>query len=691
MEPGKTPLELISVKLLEEGLGRLTAENFDVVLVDLSTRGSLEVITRIRAVASSVPIVLLISPGNQGLADQVKRADVEAYLFKEQLNPALLVHTLQYAVELRRIKEENTQLLLRVQIAQAEAEATQKQIISLLEGVTEKELIRAKDELARQLADITHLYKLSTHLSMTMEVDKILEEIITSATTLVGTNMGTLLLYDCEKDDLYTVASGGFTNEYLNFVRRIPLSDGICGRTVLERRRFIIEDIEADPLFTSYLPIARLGGYRAICSTPLLTQSGDIMGAIVVYFREPHTPSDRELHLLDLYVPQASQVIYNTRLYREIREENRRKDEFLAILAHELRNPLAPIRNSLEIIRLQDLDNPVLHRSIEVIERQTRYMTRLLDDLLDISRITRGKVTLQKEILDLSTVVNRAVETSRPLIEARQHQLLVSLPEEPVRLEADPLRLEQILVNLLNNAAKYTEPGGRIWLSAHQEGGEIVLRVKDTGIGISQDMLSRIFDLFIQVDQSLTRIQGGLGIGLTLVRSLVEMHEGKVQAFSAGLGQGSEFVVRLPTLKTPLKSLSDPKGIQAIQQTLRVLIVDDHLDTLTTLRDVVTLWGYEAQTAQDGPTAVELALTFQPHVILLDLCLPGVDGYEVALRLRQEPGLSNVVLIALTVYKEELILPRFQEARFDYHFVKPIDLPSLRKILYTLASNTNPT
>ncbi|HWP46084.1 MAG TPA: ATP-binding protein [Candidatus Limnocylindrales bacterium] len=678
------------MKLLEEGLGRLTAENFDVVLVDLSDRCSLEVVTRIRAVTSSVPIVLLISSGNQGLADQARRADVEAYLFKEQLNPALLVHTLQYAVELRRIKEENAQLLLQVQIAQAEAEATQKQIISLLEGVTEKELIRAKDELARQLADMAHLYKLSTHLSMTMEFDRILEEVITSATTLVSTNMGTLLLYDREKDDLYTVASVGFTNEYLNFVRRIPLSAGICGRTVLECRRFIIEDIEADPLLTSYLPIARLGGYRAICSTPLLTQSGDIMGAIVVYFREPHTPSDRELHLLDLYVPQASQVIHNTRLYREIREENRRKDEFLAILAHELRNPLAPIRNSLELIRLQDLDNPVLHRSIEVIKRQTRYMTRLLDDLLDISRITRGKVTLQKEILDLATVVNRAVETSRPLIEARQHQLLVSLPEEPVQLEADPLRLEQILVNLLNNAAKYTEPGGRIWLSAHQEGGEIVLRVKDTGIGISQDMLSRIFDLFIQVDQSLTRIQGGLGIGLTLVRSLVEMHGGKVQAFSAGLSQGSEFVVRLPALKTPPKSLSDPKGIQAIQKPLRVLIVDDHLDTLTTLRDVVTLWGYEVQTAQDGPTAIELALTFQPQVILLDLCLPGVDGYEVARRLRQETGLSNVVLIALTVYKEELVQPRFQEARFDYHFVKPIDLPALRKILYTLASNTHP-
>jgi PAS domain S-box-containing protein len=370
----------------------------------------------------------------------------------------------------------------------------------------------------------------------------------------------------------------------------------------------------------------------------------------------------------------------------ELQEADRRKDEFLAMLAHELRNPLAPLHNTLELLALQGDDPAAVAVAREVMERQVRQMVRLVDDLLDVSRITRGKIALRKAPVDLAAVVATAVDTSRPLIEARRHTLTISLPERPVRIEADAARLAQVLANLLNNAAKYTEVGGRIDLTAERADGEIVLRVGDNGTGISPEMLPRIFDLFTQAESGLDRAQGGLGIGLTLARRLVEMHGGTVEAASDGPGRGSDFVVRLPVLTEPAaEAAAGPAksftGRPAADGSRRVLVVDDNVDSAESLALLLELYGHDVRLAHDGLTALEEVWASAPDVVLLDIGLPKMDGYAVARRLREEPSLAHVRLIAMTGYGQEEDRLRAREAGFDHHLVKPVDLDSLRELL----------
>jgi PAS domain S-box-containing protein len=368
-----------------------------------------------------------------------------------------------------------------------------------------------------------------------------------------------------------------------------------------------------------------------------------------------------------------------------LKEADRRKDEFLAMLSHELRNPLAPIRNATQVIRLLGASDPNVRRSTEMVERHVQHMTRLVDDLLDVSRITSGKIKLQVEPVELAAVVARAVETTRPLIDARKHQLRVSLPPEALRLEADPVRLGQVMANLLTNAAKYTEEGGRIGLTVEREGGAAVIRVRDNGVGIPRDKLASVFDVFTQVDRSLERSQGGLGVGLTLVKSLVEMHGGSVEAHSEGAGQGSEFIVRLPVLQT-----EQPSEASKVEQTVRrpaaprrVLVVDDNVDAAESLAMLLRIDGHEVRPVYDGTAALEAARTFRPEVILLDIGLPGISGYEVARRLRREPGLEKAFLVALTGYGQDDDRIQSQEAGFDTHLVKPADPTALQELLAT--------
>jgi two-component system CheB/CheR fusion protein len=366
-----------------------------------------------------------------------------------------------------------------------------------------------------------------------------------------------------------------------------------------------------------------------------------------------------------------------------LKDADRRKDEFLAMLAHELRNPLAPIRNGLHILRMPNATNAISDRVIQMMEQQVRNLTRLVDDLLDVSRITRGKIQLQQEVLDLAVVVNHAVETVRPLTEAQRHHLGVSLPSEPVLLRGDATRLEQVLCNLLTNAAKYTEPGGHIDLTVARDGTSIVLRVRDTGIGIAAELLPRIFDLFIQDDRSLARSQGGLGIGLTLVRKLVEMMGGTVTAQSAGCGKGSEFIVRLPCLPDPLVA-SAAEALTTMppsRRLLRVLIVEDRETLAETAALMLRLWGHDVRIAHDGPTALAAARTYRPDVILLDIGLPGMNGYDVARQLRAEAGRRRPLIAAVTGYGQDEDRRRSQEAGCDHHLVKPIDPPALHAFL----------
>lgn len=364
---------------------------------------------------------------------------------------------------------------------------------------------------------------------------------------------------------------------------------------------------------------------------------------------------------------------------------HRRKDEFLAMLSHELRNPLAPIINAVHLLSLQTNEGTVQQRARTVIKRQVGLLIRLVDDLLDISRITTGKIHLRLERVGLNGIVERALETTRPLMDAHKHVVTVSLSPLPIWLDADATRLEQLIVNLLTNAAKYTPDRGHISLAVQQEGSEALLRVKDAGIGIAPELLPHIFDLFTQGDRSLDRAQGGLGIGLCLVQRLTEMHGGRVDVSSV-LGEGSEFVVHLPLTTT--RAAQPPTRLPAAVNAgpfLRVLVVDDNADAAQSLGLLLEASGHDVRTAYDGLTALATALEFRPDVVLLDIGLPGIDGYEVASRLRKLPAFSQVVLVALTGYGQETDKQRSEASGFNHHLVKPADFVALQDILSTVS------
>lgn len=367
-----------------------------------------------------------------------------------------------------------------------------------------------------------------------------------------------------------------------------------------------------------------------------------------------------------------------------LRDANQRKDEFLATLAHELRNPLAPLRNSLYLLRM-DVDEDQRERLQGVMERQVAQLGRLVDDLLEVSRITRGKVTLHMEPVSLDDVVQRAVETSQPLIDAAHHTLSVTLPEPPPILHADPLRLAQVLANLLNNAAKYTEPGGRIELLAGCDADAVVVRVRDNGLGISPEHLSHVFDLFAQADRSLSRAQGGLGIGLTLVRSLVELHGGSVSVRSDGIGKGSEFELRLP-LHAPPDEARREQHVSALDagEAYRLLVVDDNREHADTLALYLSAAGHHVRVAYDGLDAVASAAESDPDAVLMDVGMPGLDGFEAARRMRAQPGGSRRVLVALTGWGQIEDRRRSRAAGFDAHLVKPADPPALLALVDSL-------
>jgi PAS domain S-box-containing protein len=363
-------------------------------------------------------------------------------------------------------------------------------------------------------------------------------------------------------------------------------------------------------------------------------------------------------------------------------EEARRKDEFLAMLSHELRNPLAPVTSALEILRMQGSDEATRSRMVEMLGRQIRYMVRLVDDLLDVSRITRGKIDLRLEVLDAAELVQRAAATVEPLIRSRSHTLSVAA-EAGVCVRGDAVRLEQVLVNLVTNAAKFTRPGGRIDLELHAEAEQAVFRVRDTGTGIHPELLPRIFDLFVQDERSLDRTLGGLGIGLTIVKRLVEMHGGTIQASSPGLEHGSEFVVRLPVATSaalPDRVVRAPDA-EVSAAGARVLVVDDNVDSANSLAEVLRLWGYRALSVHDGRAALEAVRSYRPRFVLLDIGLPGMDGYQVAAQLQQERDGAGLCLIALTGYGQEQDRTRALESGFDQHLTKPVDLAALRRLL----------
>ena len=374
------------------------------------------------------------------------------------------------------------------------------------------------------------------------------------------------------------------------------------------------------------------------------------------------------------------------RAEKALKEADRRKDEFLATLAHELRNPLAPIRSGIDLLRLADTHDPEMREVLDMLDRQVQQTTRLVDDLLDVSRVTRGKIRLQLDSIDLLTVIARAIEMSRSLLDVHGHQLAVTLPAESLWVRGDSTRLAQVFSNLLNNAAKYSEEGSHITLAAICEGKEAVVRVRDKGHGIAHEMLLQVFDLFVQEDRSLTRSDGGLGIGLTLVRSLVELHGGVVEVFSDGLGKGSEFVVRLPLaseaeIGTADQSPENQESFNTSRRTCRILVVDDNLDAARSMELLLRTAGHEVSVAHTGPAALEAVVAQHPDVLLLDIGLPEMDGYEVARRIRERPSGRDILLIALTGWGQPEDRQRAVDAGFDHHLTKPVDHAVLRKLL----------
>ena len=490
-------------------------------------------------------------------------------------------------------------------------------------------------------------------------------------------------MVDEARNALRLVSCIGISDEDARQITQLEYGQAICGTVALRR-----QPITATYLQQSVEPTTQLVksfGLRVYACNPLM--AGDrLLGTLSFASRTRDYFDAEELEFLRTVCHYVAYANERLRLIRQLQEEDGKKDEFLATLAHELRNPLAPIRNAAQYIRLKGPPDLDLQNARDIIDRQVQQMTRLVDDLLDISRITRGKIVLQRERVSVGQILADAVEASRPLIDQAGHQLTITLPRELIFVDGDPARLAQIFGNLLTNAAKYTDRGGNIWVTAERQGSDILVSVRDTGIGISAEHLPRLFDMFSQVSPALERSQGGLGIGLALVRSLVEMHGGRVEARSAGLGQGSEFLVRLPRVCDPPRKPATVVGNSLGQENghapqFRILVADDNVDSAQSLAMMLSIMGHEVRTAHDGLGAVELAAEFRPDVFLLDIGMPKLNGYEAARQIRQQPWGEKALLAALTGWGQEDDRRRAIEAGFDHHFTKPIDPAALEFLL----------
>jgi PAS domain S-box-containing protein len=540
---------------------------------------------------------------------------------------------------------------------------------------------RAQEELRRQDELLELLWETAAVLLTTDKPDAMLRGVFDKIAPHLGLDAYFNYMLSESGELLVLETSGGVDKEQLEKMARLGVGQAVCGTVARERRSIAASYIQQsdDPL----VQLVKGFGIRAYACNPLIAE-GRLLGTLSFASRRKDEFDPDEIEFLQTICRYVTAAYERVRLIRQLRDTDQRKDEFLATLAHELRNPLAPIRNALEIMRVTGADAATVQQAARtMIERQLAQMVRLIDDLLDVSRITRGRLGLRKERVDLASVVKSAVDTSKPLIDASGHALDVALPDEPLYLDADPVRLAQVFSNLLNNAARYMDRGGRIWLTATAGDDEVTIVVRDTGIGIPPAALPTIFDMFTQVDEALTHSQGGLGIGLTLVKRLVDLHGGRVTAQSEGLGKGATFTVRLP-----LADHRDvPQPAVPVQRrrnhtiTRRVLVADDNRDAAESMGMLLRLMGNEVRTVHDGVEAVEEAETFQPDVILLDIGMPRLNGYDAARQIRGQDWSAGTMLVALTGWGQEDDKRRATEAGFDRHFTKPVNPADLEKLI----------
>jgi signal transduction histidine kinase/CheY-like chemotaxis protein len=538
-------------------------------------------------------------------------------------------------------------------------------------------------------SDAARLVHVVQTLSLLQDTDRTIAIVRDAARELVGSDGVTVVLR--EGDQVFYADESAIGPLWKG--RRFPASACISGWAMIHKQSVAIEDIYTD----DRVPV---DAYRATFVKSLAmvpVRRADPVAAIGAYWAEKHLATERELTLLQALADSTAIALTNGELMRQAqaaqqertaslaREQalSRAKDEFLAMLGHELRNPLSPIVTAVELMKLRYGDFAVKERAI--IERQAHHLIQLVDDLLDVSRITRGRIELKREALELSDVVAMAVERAAPLLEDKQHRLITSIPHQGLRIEGDRHRLFQVVTHLLTNASKYTEPGGTIEIVGKASGAEAVLSVKDSGIGIAGELLSRMFEPFVQGEQGLDRAQGGLGLGLAIVRNLVQMHGGVVTASSEGRGRGSEFVVRLPLkgsgvgIVAPATTLR--RGAAAPTSSRRVLLVDDNRDAAEALGEALTDIGFEVKVFFDSRTALAQAAEFEPEVAVLDIGLPHIDGYELANRLIALPGLTATKLIALTGYGQPSDRQRSLRAGFLEHLIKPVDLKRVQRAI----------
>jgi signal transduction histidine kinase/CheY-like chemotaxis protein len=554
-------------------------------------------------------------------------------------------------------------------------------------------VLESEQQLAADLALMKSVQEVSTRLVRDGDADPPLLEIVDAAIAITRADMGNIQLFDHGSGTLRIAASCGFDTPFLEFFNTVHEGEAACGQAVQRAARVVIGDVTTSPVFvaTPALDVLLTAGVRAVQSTPLVCRSAQLLGVLSTHYRTPRVPTDRELHLLDVLVRQAADWVERTQSQKELRlakkaleEADRRKDEFLAVLAHELRNPLASIMAGSRLLRRSNSSAIQAERTRDMIEHEVGQLSRLVDDLLDVSRIATGRVVLRREAVDLARVLNRALETTRPLFEARKHRLQFDLPREAVRVSGDAVRLLQVFSNLLANAAKYTPAEGTISLTAGMTGGEAVVRILDSGIGIASADLPLIFDLFNRIERSRDHAEGGLGIGLTISRRLVDMHKGSLEAFSDGPGCGSEFVVRLPLVHALPKHERVPSPAVLARgppPSRRILLVDDNEAFAIAMTSLLNAMGHDVQAIHDGAAAIAAAHSLRPQVVLLDINLPGKRGYDIAREIRADPALAGTLLIAVTGYGQERDKHHAQQAGFDHHLTKPVDENVLERLI----------
>jgi PAS domain S-box-containing protein len=566
-------------------------------------------------------------------------------------------------------------VILRDITARKRAEAEREELLA--------EAKRARDDAEGALEVVARMQSITEAAVADLPLDQLLRELVRRVHEALEADTAVILLE--EHGVLQARAAIGLEDEVHDRVR-VPIGKGFAGRIAKERRPVVLNDVHYDEVVNGYF---REKDIRSLVGVPLLSGEGRVLGVLHVGSTRPRQFRDEDVRLLQLAaervahgVERAARIEAERRGHAEAEAASRAKDEFLAMLGHELRNPLAAVQNAVVTAKL---DASRREPALEIAHRQARQLGRLIDDLLDVARITQGRIMLRKERVHLAEIIQRAVEATRSFVEERRHELSVSLPPDDVRVEADPARVEQIVVNLLTNAAKYTPPGGRIGLTAERQREEAIIRVRDSGMGIVADMLPHVFDLFTQSPRALDRAQGGLGIGLTVVHRLVELHGGRIEAHSEGVGKGAEFVVWLPALPAVPEEAAETRRMEpAHRGRARVLIVEDNADTAESLRMLLELLGHHVRVVHDGGAALDAAQANVPDVMLIDIGLPGMDGYEVARRMRQHPDLKGVILVALTGYGRDEDRQRAFAAGFDYHLVKPVSPDALNGLVARL-------